>query len=163
MLQRAVFSSDRRYRYVLRRPLTESVALGASSKCVFIMLNPSTADEERNDPTITRCIGFASSWGFDLLEVVNLFGLRSTAPRGLRRVADPVGPENDLYLLQAVTGADLVVVAWGNAGSYLRRDREVINRLSRRGLRLQCLAVNGGGQPRHPLYSRADDVPVPFG
>ena len=105
----AVFSEDRCYRYLLRRRVGES-----SRRVLFIMLNPSKADEKRNDATIRRCVGFARSWGFGILEVVNLFALMSTNPEALLKAKDPVGPDNDAAIRAALEVADTVVLAWGN-------------------------------------------------
>ena len=104
----ATFSADRRYRYRLWREWDRSRAVVA-----FVMLNPSTADASRDDPTIRRCIGFARAWGFGGVEVANLFALRATDPRHLRGVPDPVGPRNARSLKLALAHASLVVVAWG--------------------------------------------------
>ena len=138
----ATFSADRRYRYRLWRRWD-----GARPVVAFVMLNPSTADARRDDPTIRRCIGFAKSWGFGGMEVVNLFAYRTTDPGELRRVTDPVGADNDRHIRRAIARADLVVLAWG------ARTR------SRRLLSLphaRCLGLTRAGQPRHPLYLRRD-------
>ncbi|TME62616.1 MAG: DUF1643 domain-containing protein [Chloroflexi bacterium] len=138
----ATFSADRRYRYRLWRRWD-----GARPVVAFVMLNPSTADARRDDPTIRRCIGFAKSWGFGGVEVVNLFAYRATDPGELRRVADPVGVDNDRHIRRAIARADLVVLAWGaRAGS-----RRLLNLPQAR-----CLGLTRAGQPRHPLYLRRD-------
>lgn len=146
-LEPAVFSPCRTYRYVLRRP----VGLGGGT-CLFVMLNPSTADETVNDPTIRRCMGFARDWGYGLLLVANLFALRSTDPRALYAAEDPVGPENDRHILAAASEAGVVVCAWGNHGAHLDRGRAVASLLKGEGVEARCLGVTGTGQPRHPLY-----------
>ena len=89
------------------------------------MLNPSTADASRDDPTIRRCIGFARAWGYGGVEVVNVFALRATEPSLLRRVRDPVGPGNDAALAAATARVDAIVIAWGVHGTLLQRDRTV--------------------------------------
>ena len=104
----AVFSEDRRYRYLLSRRVGES-----SRRVLFLMLNPSKADEERNDATIRRCVGFARDWGYGILDVVNLFALMSTDPKALLKADDPVGPDNDVAIRAALEIADTVVPAWG--------------------------------------------------
>lgn len=103
----ASLSKCRRYRYELRR---EWDANGKS--CVFIGLNPSSADESRDDPTIRRCIKFAKTWGYGCLEMVNLFAYRSTDPAFQLHVHDPVGKANDKSLVRVCNSADLVVAAW---------------------------------------------------
>lgn len=157
----AVFSADRRFRFRYFRewPAGDGV-------CVFVMLNPSTADESIEDPTVRRCRGFAQSWGCSRLEVVNLFALRSTDPRALYDAlgagVDPVGVGNDLAIYAAAVGARFVVAAWGRHGAIDSRGWYVRRALEARGVRLVCLGVNQGGSPRHPLYVRADCAPVPF-
>lgn len=125
------------------------------------MLNPSTADETHLDPTVTRCCGYARRWGYGAIEVVNIFAYRSTDPKGLLAVADPVGEENDQHILAAVEDAALVVAAWGVHGALQDRGRIVQDLIADR-CALTSLGVTKDGHPRHPLYLRADAVPVPF-
>lgn len=143
MQRTAVISRDGTYRYALRRTWDS-----AGPVVLFVGLNPSTADNRVDDPTIRRCIQFSGDWGFGGLVVANLFAFRTSSPRVLRRVADPIGPRNDAWLRRLVDEAEVVVAAWGNHGDYLSRDREVM-RLLRRP---RCLAVTKRGQPKHPLY-----------
>jgi hypothetical protein len=126
------------------------------------MLNPSTADATQDDPTIRRCIGFARAWGYGALEVVNLFACRATDPERLRRVPDPVGPENDRHILRAVRRASETVVAWGNRGVHLGRHDAVLRLLRRRRVAVHCLGRTQAGHPRHPLYLRTDAPLMPF-
>lgn len=143
----AIFSADRRYRYVLTRTWDR-----ARPACSFVMLNPSTADERTDDATIRRCIGFARSWGFGSLNVVNLFALRATDPRELYRAEDPIGPEND-YWLDALDGRSRIVVAWGDHGVLRGRGAEVLARLRGSPWRF---GLTASGQPLHPLRLRRD-------
>lgn len=124
----------------------------------FVMLNPSTATRHRNDPTIRRCIGFATDWGFDRLRVVNLFGARATRPAELFALDDPVGPGNDRALRRELRSAELVVAAWGVHGA--RRAAELVPRLRFDDWR--CLGTTKDGHPRHPLYVRRGVRPVPW-
>ena len=112
----ATFSGDRLYRYKLWRIWDES-----KRPALFIGLNPSTADENIDDPTIRRCIDFAMQWGEGGLIMANLFAYRSTDPKELKGIADPVGRDNDEYLVDAHRKAGITVLAWGNGGSYLNR------------------------------------------
>ena len=121
------------------------------------MLNPSTADAVRDDPTIRRCIGFARAWGYRRLVVTNIFALRATLPSALRGAADPVGPRNDRYILRAARDADRVVCAWGVHGALGNREAEVLALL--RDLALENLGLTQGGYPRHPLYVAGLTVP----
>lgn len=124
---------------------------------MVIGLNPSTADEVIDDPTLRRCTGYASAWGFGSLYVCNLFAYRATNPRVLRTCSDPVGPENDRWIARVENLADLVLAGWGNEGNYLGRDQSVLKGLSKP---VYCLAKNQNGAPKHPLYCRKDIQPV---
>jgi hypothetical protein len=135
--------SRSRYRYLLTRG-----PAGAREHVVFVMLNPSTADQEQDDPTIRRAIGFAHRLGFARLSVVNLFALRATDPAHLYRARDPVGPDNDDAIRAAVAEATLVVAAWGNHGALRGRAAEVAALLPA----YHCFGTTRLGQPRHPLY-----------
>lgn len=146
------------YRYDLWR--TWSLA-DRPSTCAWIMLNPSTADATEDDPTIRRCVAYSKAWGHDQLVVRNLFAFRATDPRELLTAADPVGPDNDLWLTTGLAGVDRVVGAWGT-GRYPRlageRWRHVAALLA--PLNPVCLRIGRDGQPMHPLYQRADAVPM---
>lgn len=152
----AVFSECRQYRYVLRRTWNADQPL-----VMFIGLNPSTADEFRDDPTVRRCIGFAKSWGYGGLVLTNLFGFRSTHPACLREASDPVGPDNDRWIEHWQFRVDRVVAAWGVHGDLHDRHREVLSRIDS----AFCLGLTNHGFPRHPLYlaSVTPLVPVPSG
>ena len=142
----AVFSPDRKYRYVLRR----RVGMGDRT-VMFTMLNPSIADEEKNDNTITRDIDFANRWGFGWLVVCNAFAYCATHPRDLYKAADPVGPENDSHILREAVLADQVVVAWGEVHKRFHpRIAAVCSLLA--DIPLWCLDTNDSGSPKHPLY-----------
>lgn len=133
---------------------------------VFIMLNPSTADANIDDPTIRRCIGFAQRERQTAIMVVNLFAYRATSPKDMRAAADPVGPSNDNYLDQIFMQCSLrghhVVAAWGAHGSHLKRDRAVWALAHKNALDLQCLGVTKDGHPKHPLYLPNDAALVPW-
>lgn len=150
----ALFSACDTYRYLLWRHWADGPF------CCFIMLNPSTADATRNDPTVRRCIGFAKSWGFAGLDVVNIFALRSTDPKVLRKHADPIGPDNDEAIRVAVRRCHLVVCAWGNYGRLHDRGTKVLLSLQAMGVRPVCFKLTKDttrkpGQPEHPLYQEA--------
>lgn len=149
----AVISDDGLYRYTLGRVWGDP-----GSAAVFVMLNPSTADADQDDPTIRRCIGFAKALGCGALHVVNLYAYRATNPADLWTVPDPVGPDNDQILADAAHRAQVehrpLIVAWG---ANARADR-VEQVLALPGFRDNALAlgVTKAGAPRHPLYLRAD-------
>lgn len=144
----AVLSPCGLYRYRLGR------RWAPGGTVCWILLNPSTAGAVKDDPTIRRCVGFAKRWGCGAIEVVNLFALRSPDPRSLFRGPDPIGPENDAHIMGSVTSGDIVVCAWGALGRLFGRGHEVQHMLT--FARLKCLGETKSGQPRHPLYLRAD-------
>ncbi len=124
------------------------------------MLNPSTADATHDDPTIRRCLGFATRWEMNSVHVVNLFAFRATDPDLLATSPDPIGPENLQYLEVAFDSADCVIAAWGASG-FVRVDHVApILRLVRH--KLFCLGRTKSGAPRHPVYVRADTMRQPF-
>jgi len=142
------------YRYELLRSWGDGPTVG------FIMLNPSTADANVDDPTIRRCIGFGKAWGYGTLVVRNLYALRSTDPKALKGHPDPVGPDNDRYLAEAV-GDAVTICAWG-ANADPERARTVLADLAAAGAMAFHLGLTKAGFPKHPLYLRADVHPVPF-
>jgi len=142
-LRSAGFSRCNRYRYWLRR-----IWDPALTHCVFIGLNPSTADAREDDPTLRRCLSFARDWGYGSLLLVNLFSFRATDPRALKMVSDPIGPRTDLWLRRAVAETDTVIAAWGNGGLLFGRGVKVQQKLAN----LYCLDVTALRMPRHPLY-----------
>lgn len=156
-LATATFDRSRRHRFRLSR-----VWDPGGPRCCFIMLNPSTADALRLDPTVTRCAGFARDWGCGALEVVNIFALRSTDPSALRTDPHPVGRGNDRAIVEAARAADLVVAAWGTHGEVGGRGEAVRRLLTRAGIPVHALSVTTGGHPGHPLYLPATRRPVPW-
>jgi hypothetical protein len=125
---------------------------------LFIGLNPSTADAQKNDPTLVRCMGFARDWGFGSVRIANLFAYRTTWPAELKRAQAPIGPQNNRWLSREAKAASLVIVAWGNDGTFMLRAPQVLQLLPAP----HCLAVNQSGQPAHPLYQPASALPEPF-
>ena len=125
---------------------------------MIIGLNPSTADETGNDPTITRCISFARSWGYGAVCVTNLFGFRATAPSELKAYHDPIGKENDAWVHEMAKEAAITVAAWGNHGKFLNRSLEIMPSLDQ----LHFIQMNKSGEPAHPLYLKAELKPVPM-
>jgi len=153
----AAFSPDRVYRYWLKRTWNEH-----ASALAIVGLNPSTADETHDDPTIRRCVGFAHRWGFGGIVMLNLFAFRSTDPAGLNTASDPVGPENDRVLVE-LTRDRSTLCAWGVNGSLGGRDVAVCKLLRGLGRTLVCLGTTKGGHPRHPLYVKGDTQRIAFG
>jgi len=139
----AEISDDLNYRYALWRIWDRNI-----KPALFIGLNPSTADEEKDDPTITRCMGFARQWGYGGLLMANVFAFRSSDPGLLDQIKDPEGPDNGKYIKCLADQAGLVVAAWGNRG----HQAVDIAGLKRCCTVMKCLGVNKSGAPAHPLY-----------
>jgi hypothetical protein len=149
----AALSDCRRYRYALWRTWDDTLP-----RVMFIGLNPSTADEKGDDPTLRRTMDFARRWGFGGVGNGNLFAYRATDPKVMMAAEDPVGRENDRWLKRLAADAGLVVAAWGNDGGFRGRSAEVRRLLPD----LHCLKLNASGEPAHPLYQRADTQPRPL-
>lgn len=159
MISGADISTCKKYRYSLWR----SWAFPKRSKyCCFIMLNPSTADGKKDDPTIRRCINLSKKWGYSGLFVVNLFAYRSTDSNKLKKVRDPVGNVNDIVILTVARDAGIVVCAWGNKGILNGRDTEVISMLYDNKIKTYALSVTKDGNPNHPLHLPDDVRPKIF-
>jgi len=141
----ALFSRGRRFRYRLGR------RWGDGAGVCFVLLNPSTADETREDATVRRCIGFAQNLGCGALEVVNLYAYVATDPAELRRAGYPVGRYNDRHIEAAATECERVVLAWGVHAAKLDRPGEVLGLLRRMGVEPHCLRLTASGHPEHPL------------
>lgn len=158
----ATFSPCRAYRYSLYRPIHDR----HGPPVLFLMLNPSTADETKLDPTVTRCCRFASDWLCARMYVANIFALRSTDPRAMKSHPHPVdltgSLRNDTVIRMLAEHVALhagwIVCAWGAHGTHRGRADTVRRLLA--GLPLRYLALTAGGQPRHPLYLRADLKPT---
>jgi hypothetical protein len=153
----AIFDQSRKYRYVLKRQWGDN----DNNFINFVLLNPSTADEEKDDKTIKACIKIAKNLGYDGLWVTNLFAFRATKPSDLKQSAEPIGKQNDQYLKEYAKRAKLVVIAWGNHGDFLGRAQNVIKLLSEIQV-LHCLGITKHGAPKHPLYVKRTAKPSPF-
>jgi hypothetical protein len=168
------FSPCRKYRYTLwrewwkdqlPRPMCRDCADVGGAICPndghrcdpsiylqVIGLNPSTADEVQDDPTIRRCIDFAKQWGFGALCMTNIFAYRATDPLEMKRQSNPQGIANDMALIAIAQSAGLIVAAWGTHGAHLNRGNHVVNLLGEFGYKIHCLGKNADGSPKHPLY-----------
>jgi hypothetical protein len=167
MTKDAIISECGQYRYWLRRTWDDKPPV------VFVMLNPSTADAEEDDPTIRKCVRLAKHWNHGGIYVVNLFALRSSSPYGLKKVDDPIGPKNDTHIdatvLATVGIGGKAIVSWGASLSQsgfkhikrlYRRMDEVLGLL--KGVDLHCVGKTDEGFPRHPLFVREDTQPELF-
>lgn len=151
----AIFSDCRTWRYVLWRVWDESLPM-----LMWIGLNPSTADETKDDPTIRRCMGFARSWGYGGIYMLNLFAFRATDPAEMKLAVDPIGDDNYSHLAEFHERSGRTMAAWGVHGSYEQQDA-CVSRLRRIGPHaktqylgddLWCLGCTKDGSPKHPLY-----------
>lgn len=143
----AVYSDCELYRYSLTR-----VWDADGRRVVFVMLNPSTATEVQNDPTIHRCEQRARALGFGGFRAVNIFALRATDPRDMKAADDPEGPDNAATLVEAATWADTVIAAWGVHGAHRDQGMAIAAKLHAAGHPLHHLGLTKAGHPRHPLY-----------
>jgi hypothetical protein len=168
---RAVFSGCGRYRWWLERIWRPS-----GRRLLFIGLNPSRADDRRDDPTLRRLMAFASAWGYGGLEVLNLFAMVSPSPAALSFAADPVGDRNQTWIRRRLRALDhagcrlkpgapaaLIWLGWGNGGRRQGQDQRVLELLAERSNCLVCLGRTTSGAPRHPLYLPSASLLQPFG
>ncbi len=152
----ALYSKCEQYRYRLRRHWEDG------KRIAFLMLNPSTATELKNDPTVERCERRALNLGYGGFEVINIFALRSTDPKGLYSSDDPIGALNDQAILDAVNNCDDVLCAWGNHGALGARGHIVRQIISTADRPLLHLGITKIGQPKHPLYVSYATQPEAF-
>lgn len=162
------------YRYLLWRADRQLSLAKTPGVALWVMLNPSTADATKDDPTIRRCRAFSRRLSYERLAVVNLFGLRTPHPDQLATVDDPVGASNDEYIAQAASMATTVITAWGRMRRYhdvegkrppvdvRERAKAVFEVLAKDGKSPWCLGTNRDGSPRHPLYLKGDVELVPW-
>lgn len=151
----ATYSPDLRYRYALTR------LWAPGPQALFVMLNPSTATEVQNDPTVERCERRARALGFGAFRVTNIFAFRATDPRVMRAQPDPVGPANDAAIAQsAAEWSDRIICAWGTHGAFLGRGAQVESLLRTTGRPLFTLGLTQDGHPKHPLYIGYDQSPL---
>ncbi len=143
----AVYSPCERYRYLLTREWAPD-----QGRALFVMLNPSTATEVQNDPTVERCERRARALGFGAFRVCNIFAFRATDPRDMRAAADPIGPMNDQAIRDSALWADQIICAWGTHGAHLQRGPQVEALLRAAGRPLWHLGLSKAGHPKHPLY-----------
>ena len=153
----AVYSPCESYRYLLTRTWDPG-----GEKALFVMLNPSTATEVQNDPTVERCERRARVLGFGAFRVTNIFAFRATDPRVMRAATDPVGPGNDQAIADSALWADQIICAWGTHGAHLGRGALVEQLLRATRLPLMHLGLSQAGHPKHPLYISYAQQPQPW-
>ncbi|MCW1931468.1 DUF1643 domain-containing protein [Pararhodobacter zhoushanensis] len=153
----AVYSPCEKFRYTLTRTWAPE-----GRRVLFVMLNPSTATEVQNDPTVERCERRARALGFGAFRVCNIFAYRATDPKVMRAQDDPVGPGNDAAIAESAAWADTVVCAWGTHGAHLARGAQVEALLRGTGKPLWHLGLSLAGHPKHPLYISYSHQPEPW-
>lgn len=149
VIRKASFSRCGQYRYQLTREWD-----GGSGKCVFIGLNPSTADAYVDDPTIRRCMDFACRWGYSHMTMINLFAFKTPHPALLKQAEDPEGSHNRRVLRRSCMSANLIVAAWGAHGTFANQANKLQGIWNR--YPVFCFGLTKSGQPLHPLYQRSD-------
>ena len=159
----AIFSPDRAYRYVLGRDVAlDLLQQEKPGYVLWVMLNPSVANESQPDRTMTRCVGFTRRWGYTRMVIVNLYAVVSTDASYLRRHHEPIGRHNNHFIAKYAKDAALVMCAWGDKNPSFQRAREVTNLLGDVSAAVNCLGLSIPGNPRHPLMLRGDTAPQPF-
>jgi hypothetical protein len=151
-----IFSPCEKYRYTLWREVNPN----GEGYVQWIALNPSTADETKDDPTVRRMQGFSRDWGARYCLVTNVFAFRATNPRDMKAQHDPWGPTNMHHIQRLAKHARMVVAAWGVHGAWMRADLSLQQALS--DIPLKCLGKTKDGQPRHPLYIKATQSPIEY-
>ncbi len=151
----AIYSDCERYRYSLTRIWDED-----GRRVNFVMLNPSTATEVQNDPTVERCERRARTLGYGSFAVTNIFAWRDTDPKAMRAAGDPVGPGNNAAILERAGWAHDVIAAWGTHGEHMGRGADVAVMLKQLNCPLFHLGLSKAGHPKHPLYLPYAQVPV---
>lgn len=152
MLRAATISTCNLYRYNLTRKWN----LEGNNLVSFVGLNPSTADANKDDPTLLRCINFSKSLGFDGLILVNLFAYRATSPTVMKEHINPVGDENDVYIIDAINRTNKTILCWGNNGTHKSRDIELYNLIKPHRESCYCFGKTINNHPKHPLYLSKD-------
>lgn len=168
MISTASLSGDGRYRWRLSRAWDGAPWKGGHERVTFVMLNPSTADADADDPTVRKCIGFAKAWGYGALTIVNLYAYRTPYPSALRHDGYPIGHQNDDEILEGARESQLVIAAWGawaaSDETIERRALHVFYLITSppNEIALECLGLTSGGAPRHPLMTPYATPRVPF-
>jgi len=160
MERSAVISDCENYRYLLKRIWDHE-----KLRALLVMLNPSTADADVDDPTIRACYRLLDALGYGSFEVVNLFGLRATDPKGLACAVDPVGRDNDRIAEEAAERCDVMVCAWGAnpfAAARTHRGRTMVRIAVSSYLVVQCFGLTQKSHPKHPLYIKTGTTLEPW-
>ena len=151
----AIYSPCKSYRYLLNR-----TTVNAKKSLLFILLNPSTATEFKNDPTIARCQKRSEVLNYKAFTICNLFAFRTKSPRVMKNYFDPVGPENDRLIGESILNADKIICAWGNHGTHLSQAEKVVKIIKAHNSSAFHLGLTKNNQPMHPLYIEYSRKPV---
>ena len=159
MLRTAVISPCELFRYELRRVWDDTLPL-----LVVCMLNPSTADAEKDDPTLRELIHFARLWGYGGLLIVNLNARRTSSPAEMMASDASFGPENARHLAAAMEYArdhgGRLLAAWGNHGDFDDRAAWFCSRAYHvYRLDLICLGTTKSWHPKHPMARGKHRIP----
>lgn len=174
LTSKANISEDGQYRYRLERSWDDSLP-----QLCIVMVNPSTADADSDDPTVLQCVAAARKWGYGSISVVNLWAFRSPSPEKLQQlhVAAALGPRNMQVLYDEVTSSNATLLAWGNNGAWMNagphfvarllgyKELSEVNERAPSALHmdsLYCLGMTNAKEPRHPLRAEIPDHPVIF-
>lgn len=152
----AKYSEDEKYRYSLEIRWALGIPIN------FLLLNPSTATELANDPTVARCQTRAKMWGYGAVIITNIFAWRDTDPAAMKKAAEPIGVDNDFAIWEAWRVSDKTVCGWGGHGKHLGRDKYVREHLFGDHPNLWCLKQSADCQPWHPLYLPYSLEPIHF-
>lgn len=153
----ALYSDCENYRFDLTRIWDRD-----GPRLFYVMLNPSTATETQDDPTIARCEKRARLLGFGAMKIGNIFALRETHPELLRADPNPEGPENKAVLQDGAAWADVILCAWGVHGEHMGQGARVAQSLISYAAKLHVLGLTKDGHPRHPLYISYATKPRPW-
>lgn len=157
----AEFSPCRRYRYSLERRWDDGVIDVDCRRIMFIGLNPSVADENQDDRTIRRLVGFSKSWGYNAFVICNVFGFVTPDPSEMLKQSDPVGPCNNQVLTRNIERSQAVVACWGNHCP-LERQRTICELIEAQCYSVYCFRTTKANRPEHPLYLPKTLKPIEF-
>ncbi len=155
-MNKCIFSEDRKYRYVLEH----KTSVSNDKRCLFVCLNPSKADENISDNTVTRCINYVTKWGFGIFVMCNAYAFRSTYPKELIDEIDPIGQDNYIHIVSESKRADLVIAGWGNLLKNTKHKeavQDIIRKVANKDI--YCLELTKNNTPKHPLYLKKDLYP----
>lgn len=164
MIRSAELSDDGVYRYSLTRDWTDEQAFAQRTHCVWVLLNPSTADATVDDQTVRRCISFSRHWGYSSMSIINQFAYRATKPADLLDLKEPIarGPHNLEHWGEELSKADWIMAGWGGFQTNLPYWNLELMAKDYTVAKVHCFGRTANGWPRHPLYLPANAIPIPW-